>query len=92
MAMILKTTRELCTTADAARAFGVTMGRIRQMALAGELWSENMGEHCLVFDHAEVKKKAAERAAARAAGHIRGPKPGGFKKDRPISKKRLKPA
>jgi hypothetical protein len=90
--MPLKTNRELCTTSDAARVFGVTMGRIRQMALSGELWSANLGDHCLVFDHAEVQRKAAQRAADRAAGKVRGPKPGGFKKDRPLSRKRRKTA
>lgn len=90
--MPLKTNKELCTTSDAAKAFGVTMGRIRQMALAGELWYSSMGDHCLVFDFIEVQQKAAKRAAARAAGKVRGPKPGGFKKDRPISRKRRKTA
>lgn len=88
----LKTNRELCTTSDAAKAFGVTMGRIRQMALAGDLWYTSMGDHCLVFDHREVQEKAAKRAADRAAGKVRGPKPGGFKKDRPLSRKRRKTA
>jgi hypothetical protein len=89
--MGLRTTRTLITTQAAAKIFGVSMGRIRQMALAGTLWHELLGEHCLVFDRDEVTQKAEALAAARAAGHVRGPQPGGFKKDRPISKKRQKP-
>lgn len=90
--MPLHTSRVLCTTSEAAKAFGVTMGRIRQMALGGDLWYDHMGEHCLVFDKNEVDKKAKERAEARLAGKVRGPKPKGFKKDRPISRGRLKKA
>ena len=88
--MTLRTTRKLITTQTAAKIFGVTMGRIRQMARTGQLWHELMGEHCLVFDHDEVTKKAEALAAARAAGHVRGPQPGGFKKDRSGPKKRQK--
>ena len=88
--MGLKTTRTLITTQTAAKIFGVTMGRVRQMALSGKLWHELMGEHCLVFDRDEVTKKAEELAAARAAGHVRGPAPGGFKKERSTSKSRRK--
>lgn len=88
--MPISTTRLLCTTQDVARIFDVTMGRVRQMALAGELWHDHIGAHCLVFDLEEVHCLAAARAKARAEGRVRGPKPGGFKKERPISKKRLK--
>jgi hypothetical protein len=88
MDMSIKTRRELCTTSDAARIFGVTMGRIRQMARKGELWNTLMGEHCLVFDLDEVRERASALHAAREAGHVRGPKPKGFQKDPPGNRKR----
>jgi hypothetical protein len=91
--MSLRSRRTLCTTADVARIFGVTMGRVRQMAREGTLWNTHMGTHCLVFDLDEVTAKAKALHAAREAGKVRGPKPKGFQKDPPGNRERRpKPA
>ena len=81
--MAIKTKRNLCTTAEAAQVFGVSMCRVRQMWGAGELWSELLGDRARVFDRDEVERKAAELSERRAGGHVRGPSPGGFKRDKP---------
>jgi len=56
--MPLKTDRRLCSTREAADIFGCTMGRIRQLARAGELWSDLLHDRALVYDLDEVRKKA----------------------------------
>lgn len=89
MVMAIKTRRTLCTTRDAAETFGVTMARVRQMAEAGQIWCERLGKS-LVYDYDEVQQKAAAIKAARDAGHVRGPAPGGFKADFPASHVRKK--
>lgn len=81
--MVMRTTRDLCTTSDVARIFGVTMARVRAMARDGVLWHEKLGAHVIVFDRREAEDKAADLAARRAAGKVRGPAPGGFKADPP---------
>jgi hypothetical protein len=50
--------REYISTREAADVFGCTMGRIRQLALAGELWSGLVHGRALVYDKAEVEEKA----------------------------------
>lgn len=82
--MAFKSRRTLCTTRDAAQAFGVTMARIRQMASAGQLWCDRIGD-TLVYDADEVHAKATALQEARAAGHVRGPAPKGFQPDAPAS-------
>lgn len=79
----MRTTRDLITTSDVARIFGVTMARVRAMARNGVLWHEKLGAHVIVFDRVECEAKAADLAARRAAGKVRGPAPGGFKADPP---------
>lgn len=81
--MAIHTQRTLCTTAEAAEILGCTMCRLRQLADSGDLWSEVIGARARVFDRDQVKKRAKELDLARAAGHVRGPAPGGFKRDRP---------
>ena len=56
--MTLKTTRTLCSTKEAAEIYGCTMGRIRQLARAGELWSQHVTARALVLDLAEITAKA----------------------------------
>lgn len=46
------------TTREAADIFGCSMGRIRQLALAGELWCDHVHGRALVYDKAEVERKA----------------------------------
>ena len=56
--MTLKTDKTLCSTKEAAEIYGCTMGRIRQLARAGEIWSQHLTERALVLDLAEIKAKA----------------------------------
>ena len=79
----IKTNRRLCSTREAAQALGVTMGRVRQMLLAGTIWSAKISDKATVCDADEIERIAKQRAKARAGGHMTGPPPGGFKADRP---------
>jgi hypothetical protein len=49
------------STREAADLFGCTMGRIRQLALAGDLWCGHLHDRALVYDMDEVKRKAKEK-------------------------------
>ena len=61
--MTLRTTRTLCSTKEAAVIYGCTMGRIRQLARAGEIWSQHLTERALVLDLEEIKAKAKKPIA-----------------------------
>ena len=61
--MTLRTTRTLCSTKEAAVIYGCTMGRIRQLARAGEIWSQHLTERALVLDLEEIKTKAKKPIA-----------------------------
>jgi hypothetical protein len=50
--------RDYISTKEAADIFGCSMGRIRQLALAGELWCDHIHDRALVYDRAEVESKA----------------------------------
>jgi len=50
--------QEFYNTKEAAEVFGCSMGRIRQLALAGDLWSDHVHGRALVYDKAEVDEKA----------------------------------
>ena len=63
MEMTLKTDRTLCSTKEAAKIYGCTMGRIRQLARAGAIWSQHLTERALVLDLQEIKEKAKTPAA-----------------------------
>ncbi len=58
--MSLKTDRTLCTAKEAAKIFGCTVGRIGQLAQAGEIWSFRMTSRFAVLDLDEITKKAKE--------------------------------
>jgi len=60
---MLPTNKKLISTSEAAGIFGCTTGRIRQIALAGGLWSAHLTPSALVFDADEVKKKAKVKSA-----------------------------
>jgi len=60
---MLPTNKKLISTSEAAAIFGCTMGRIRQLARAKELWSAHLSASALVYDFDEVKKKAKEKAS-----------------------------
>ena len=59
---MLQTNKKLISTTEAAGIYGCTTGRIRQIALAGGLWSAHLTPYALVFDADEVKKKAKVKA------------------------------
>lgn len=77
--------RKVVSCRQAAELLGVTMGRVRQMARAGQLWSEHVTDRALILDEAEVKRCAKLRQKARDAGMVPGPAPGGFKPERRAS-------
>ena len=60
MEMSLKTDRTLCTAKEAAKIFGCTVCRIRQLAQAGEIWSFHLNASFAVLDLDEITKKAKE--------------------------------
>jgi excisionase family DNA binding protein len=70
--------RTLITARQAAEILGCSMVRVRQLCQSGQLWSTMPGQRMRLLDAAEVQQLAAERAAARAAGTLPGPAPGGF--------------
>jgi hypothetical protein len=75
------TKRRLVLTREAAGIYGCTMGRLRQMANAGTVWSEKVGPRALAFDADELKRLAKARDKARSEGKLRGTPPGGFSPD-----------
>ena len=62
VALALPVGKKLISTAEAAKLLNVSMGRVRQLALAGPdnggLASWHAAPTALVFDEAEVKKFA----------------------------------
>lgn len=50
--------RVYVSTREAADIFGCSMGRIRQLALAGEIWCGHLHGRALVYDKAEIERKA----------------------------------
>jgi hypothetical protein len=82
MSMITKVAgHNVINCRDAAKLLGVSMGRVRQLARAGTIWSEHVTERALVLDREQVKNLADLRQKARAAGMVPGQRPGGFKAD-----------
>lgn len=76
MVVALPEGKKLIGTAEAAKILGVSMGRVRQLALLkpddGGIQSWLAAPTARVFDEAEVRKRAK---AKRKTGR----KPGGFK-------------
>lgn len=75
------TKRRLVLTREAAEIYGCTMGRLRQMARAGTVWSEKAGPRALAFDANELERLSKARDKARGKGKLRGTPPGGFSPD-----------
>jgi predicted site-specific integrase-resolvase len=72
MVMAIQTNRKLISTREAAKILGISMGRLRRMALDGMLWSEHMAANARVFDEAEIKKLAkVPRVTGRKRGGFR---------------------
>lgn len=70
--MALPTNRKLIGTRDAAKILGISMGRLRQLAIDGVVWSEHAAANARVFDEAEIRKRSK---LPRTTGR----KPGGFR-------------
>lgn len=81
--MGIATQRRLGGTREAAMIAGCSMGRIRQLILAGQIWSELICEKMRVVDLDEVAAWATANRGRRAAGHCPGPAPTGFRADNP---------
>ena len=81
--MGLNTQRRLGGTREAAMIAECSMGRIRQLILAGKIWSELICDKMRVVDLDEVEAWAANNRERRAAGHCPGPAPTGFRADNP---------
>lgn len=87
--MPIKTQRTLISTVEAAEILGVSQGRVRQLVLPGskgqppKLWSDHLGPKIIVVDKKEVERLAQEMQRRRDEGRVCGPKPLGFKRDRP---------
>lgn len=82
VSMVMEPTkRRRVLTREAAEIYGCTMGRLRQMANAGTVWSEKVGPRALAFDADELKRLAKARDKARSEGKLRGTPPGGFSPD-----------
>jgi hypothetical protein len=87
--MPIKTQRTLISTVEAAKILDVSQGRVRQLVLPGpkgqapKLWSDHLGPKIIVLDKREVEKLAKEMQRRRDEGRVCGPKPLGFKPDRP---------
>jgi len=68
--------RTLISTHEAAEILGVTMGRLRQLAMLpedeGGLWSHHVTPRALVFDKAQILKRSKTKAKT-------GRPKGGFK-------------
>ena len=79
--VIEPTKRRLVLTREAAKIYGSTMGRIRQMARAKTIWSEKVGPRAVAYDAAELERLAKARDKARSKGKLRGTAPGGFSPD-----------
>ena len=74
--------RKIISCRAAAEILDVTMGRVRQMARDGRVWSEHVTERSLILDELEIKQLAIMRQKARDAGMMPGRKPGGFKPEK----------
>ena len=72
-----KKTRQTVGTRTAAAVYGCSMGRLRQMALDGQVWSIVM-DGGRRFDVEELRNLRAQRDADRAAGKLGGQRPAGF--------------
>ncbi len=70
--MALPPNRKLIGTRDAAKILGISMGRLRQLALDGTVWSDHAAANARVFDETEIRKRAK---VPRTTGR----KPGGFR-------------
>ena len=74
--MALPEGKKLIGTAEAAKILGVSMGRVRQLALLepedGGIQSWLAAPKARVFDEAEIRKRAKSKRTT-------GRKPGGFK-------------
>ena len=68
--------RDLVGTAEAAQILGLRPEYVRQLARDGEIWSDTrFGQRCPVYDANELRARASQMAAERAAGKRPGRPP-----------------
>jgi hypothetical protein len=72
-----KQERNTVGTRDAASLYGCSMGRIRQMAIKGDIWSIETPDGRR-YDADELVRLKAQRDNQRAAGKLGGQRPTGF--------------
>jgi peptidoglycan/xylan/chitin deacetylase (PgdA/CDA1 family) len=72
-----KKVRKTVGTRDAAAIYGASMGRIRQLVAAGEIWSIETADGRR-YDADELRKLRATRDSLRASGKLGGQRPRGF--------------
>lgn len=72
-----KKVRETVGTRTAASVYGCSMGRLRQMALRGQVWSVLI-DGSRRFDVDELRSMRAENDSLRASGKLGGQRPRGF--------------
>ena len=72
-----KTERNTVGTRDAASLYGCSMGRIRQMALKGDIWSIETPDGRR-YDADELVRLKSQRDQQRAEGRLGGQRPTGF--------------
>lgn len=65
MAIVDKSGRTLCTTAEAAKVFGCSTHHIRRLARTGVLWSLAESPRAVFYDLAQVKRVAKAHVAKR---------------------------
>lgn len=81
MAVAFETDRNLCGAAEAAKIYGCSMSRIRQLAKKGVIWSKTLGRRSKVYDADQIRKLAKDTHGRRAAGKLAGKPPAGFVAD-----------
>jgi excisionase family DNA binding protein len=82
--------KRLVVTREAAKLLGLTMGSVRALARRGVLDSWTLGPATRVFTYDDVMEYRKTSDEGRRKGVVRGAKPGGFKPDATIPKKKRK--
>jgi hypothetical protein len=78
MPVAFATDRNLCSCEEAAKIYGCSMSRIRQLAREKAIWSKKLGYRSYVYDADQVRQLAATVAKKREAGKLGGKPPKGF--------------
>lgn len=74
--------RELVGTVEAAKILGVRPEYLRALAREGDIWSDSrFGKRSPVYDAVELRERAQQITAERAAGTRQGRPPSGGPKE-----------